>query len=118
MCAFNSIHRAKLQCSFADQFHLRVCICCKRVNCHDDINPELARVLNMPFKVCSAFVKQLQICLCVFGSKRFARNDLRTASVHLECAHGGDHHHDMRDEPAVTAFYVEELLHTDVGAEP
>ncbi len=40
-----------------------------------------------------------------------------SAAVHLERAHGGNHHHAVGDQAGVAALDVEELLHANVGAE-
>ncbi|CDC62846.1 uncharacterized protein BN660_01714 [Clostridium sp. CAG:448] len=63
----------------------------------------------MAEKVGESVLQSLQI----FVGKRI----LGHAAMHLQCAHGGNHDARVRFEPRHTAFDVQELFRSEVGAE-
>ena len=69
-------------------------------------------------KVLTPFLKNLQVLRRVCLMERFARCDLRSASMHLERASGSDDDGRVGFQTANAALDVAELLHTHVGAEP
>src|SRR6185436_2068791 len=71
----------------------------------------------MTFEIGEPIAEQVEILISIFCGKGFARHNFGTTTMHLERPYGCDHHYDMWDESAVTAFDVEEFFHADIRAE-
>ena len=68
-------------------------------------------------KVLTPLLEDLQVLRRVGLMEGFARCDLRTASMHLQCAGGRDDDGCVGFQAAHAALDVAELLHSHVGTE-
>ena len=69
-------------------------------------------------KVLTSFLKNLQVLRRVCLMEWFARRDLWSTSMHLECASGSDDDGCVGFQTANAALDVAELLHAHICAEP
>ena len=82
----------------------------------DDLQPKLARVLNVLHEVLAALSEGLEVLLRVRLVERLARCDVRSTAVHLQCASRRDNDNGVRLQAAGAALDVAELLETHVSS--
>ena len=111
------IFSAGFDSAFADQFDFGRGVILEAVDRHNHRDAEALGILDVGLQVGQTRFEQFQVLFGVFGSQRCASRDSWSAAVHLERAHGGNHHHAVGDQAGVAALDVEEFFHADVGAE-
>lgn len=83
----------------------------------DDLQPKLARVLDMPDQVLTTFLQRAQVLLRVRVVQRLAGRDVRSTAVHLQGTRRSNNDDSVGLETAHATLDVAELLHAHVRAE-
>lgn len=83
----------------------------------DDLQPKLARVLDMPDQVLAPFLQRTQVLLGIRVVQRLAGRDVRSTAVHLQGTRRSNNDDSVGLETAHATLDVAELLHAHVRAE-
>ena len=87
------------------------------VDSDDDLQPKLARVLNMLHQVLASFFQRTQILLGVRIMQRFTGCNIGSTTMHLQSASGRYNDDSIGLETTDTTLDVAELLHAHVSTE-
>ena len=85
------------------------------VDSDDNLQPKLARVLNMLHQVLASFFQRTQVLLGVRIMQRFTRGNIRSTAMHLQSAGGRDNDYSIGLETTDTTLDVAELFHSHVS---
>ncbi len=85
-----------------------------RYHNRDTVLASYADVVEHVWQPCP---QKVQVLAGIGSVERFTGYHLGTSAVHLECAHGGNQHHAVGDEPGIAALDIEEFLHTHIRTE-